>query len=77
MEKRSKAYYRTKLLLHIMEMKLSEPTSDRITMIIMKAPKDLKESMAESLMDMLKKCNSEEEVLKELGTFSGQSEWFE
>lgn len=77
MEKRSEIYYRTKLLLSIMEMKLSESTSSRITMIIRKAPKDLKESMAESLMDMLKKCNSEKDVLKELGAFSGQSEQVE
>ena len=62
----SNIYYRVKLLKRFSELKMSESTGEKITAPILKAPEDLKESLAESIVKKMENCKTEEEVIKAL-----------
>ena len=63
---KSPIYFRTKLLVAIIDMDLSESTAKTITDFVMKSAEDYKEDVAASLLGLLKECNNEKEVIKAL-----------
>lgn len=66
MDRNSNIYYRTELLKHIGNMKVSMSTIENVMQIIANQPDGSKESTAENLLKKIENCKTEQEVIEKL-----------
>ena len=59
-------HYRALLLKFFMDRKLSIPTQETILDSFWICPEDKKEQLAEEILDLIKDCETEEEILQKL-----------